>query len=61
VLDLGTGEGRMLDLLSRHLPEMVGVGLDFSEPMLRAAHERFAGDRRITFVEHDLAEPLGSG
>jgi hypothetical protein len=37
---------------------MAGVGLDFSKPMLRAARERFVDDRRITLVEHDLAEPL---
>jgi tRNA (cmo5U34)-methyltransferase len=58
VLDLGTGDGRLLGLLSRDHPGMVGVGLDFSEPMLRAARERFGDDPRITLVEHDLAEPL---
>ena len=58
ILDLGTGDGRLLDLLSHDRPGMVGVGLDFSEPMLRAAHERFADDRRITLIKHDLAEPL---
>jgi tRNA (cmo5U34)-methyltransferase len=34
------------------------VGLDFSEVMLRAARERFAGEDRVELVEHDLAEPL---
>jgi tRNA (cmo5U34)-methyltransferase len=58
VLDLGTGDGRLLSLLSRDRPGMVGVGLDFSEPMLRAARERFGDDPRITLVKHDLAEPL---
>jgi tRNA (cmo5U34)-methyltransferase len=58
VLDLGTGGGRLLGLLSRHRPGIRGVGLDFSEPMLRAARERFAGDPCITLVGHDLAEPL---
>jgi tRNA (cmo5U34)-methyltransferase len=58
VLDLGTGDGRLLGLLSRDRPGMVGVGLDFSEPMLQAARERFGDDPRITLVEHDLAEPL---
>ena len=28
-------------------PEMLGVGLDVSEPMLQAAHERFGDDGRI--------------
>jgi tRNA (cmo5U34)-methyltransferase len=58
VLDLGTGDGRLLALLSRDRPGMAGVGLDFSEPMLRAARERFGDDERIELVEHDLAEPL---
>jgi SAM-dependent methyltransferase len=37
---------------------MLGVGLDFSEIMLGAARERFAGEERIELLEHDLAEPL---
>jgi tRNA (cmo5U34)-methyltransferase len=58
VLDLGTGDGRLLGLLSHDRPGMFGVGLDFSEPMLQAAHERFADERRLTLINHDLAEPL---
>jgi SAM-dependent methyltransferase len=58
ILDLGTGDGRLLGLLSHDRPGMVGLGLDFSEPMLRAARERFADVSRITLVEHDLAEAL---
>jgi SAM-dependent methyltransferase len=37
---------------------MLGVGLDFSEPMLKAARGRFADDERIELVEHDLSEAL---
>ncbi len=58
ILDLGTGDGRLLSLLCSGRPEMLGVGVDFSELMLAAAGERFAGDRRITLVMHDLARPL---
>lgn len=59
ILDLGTGDGRLLSLLSRDRPGgIIGVGLDFSEPMLQAAHERFLDDPRITLLKHDLAEPL---
>src|ERR671932_995737 len=58
VLDLGTGDGRLLALLRIDHREMLGVGLDFSEPMLEAAHKRFADDGRVELVEHDLAEPL---
>jgi SAM-dependent methyltransferase len=58
VLDLGTGDGRLLALLKRDRPQIVGVGVDLSEVMLGAAHKRFAGDERVTLVQHDLAEPL---
>jgi tRNA (cmo5U34)-methyltransferase len=58
VLDLGTGDGRLLALLKRDRPEIVGVGLDFSEVMLEEARKRFAGDERVELVQHDLSEPL---
>jgi SAM-dependent methyltransferase len=58
ILDLGTGDGRLLALLRIDRHEMLGVGLDFSALMLEAARERFAGDERIELVKHDLAEPL---
>ena len=58
ILDLGTGDGRLLALLRIDRREMSGVGLDFSEIMLEAARKRFADDRRIELVRHDLAESL---
>lgn len=58
ILDLGTGDGRLLALLEVDRPEMLGVGLDFSELMLGAARKRFADDERIELVEHDFTEPL---
>lgn len=58
VLDLGTGDGRLLALLRIDRREMLGVGLDFSQLMLEAARERFADDERIELVQHDLVEPL---
>jgi tRNA (cmo5U34)-methyltransferase len=58
VLDLGTGDGRLLALVRRDRPQLVGVGLDFSELMLEAARRRFGGEERIELVQHDLNEPL---
>jgi tRNA (cmo5U34)-methyltransferase len=58
ILDLGTGNGRLLDLLLPGRPDARGVGLDISEPMLEAANERFEGEERVSLLEHDLAEPL---
>jgi SAM-dependent methyltransferase len=60
VLDLGTGDGRLLALLRRDRPHLRGVGLDVSDVMLEAARERFDGAERIDLVEHDLAKPLPS-
>jgi tRNA (cmo5U34)-methyltransferase len=58
ILDLGTGDGRLLAMLRIDRPQMRGVALDLSELMLEAARDRFAGDDRIELVRHDLAEPL---
>ena len=58
VLDLGTGDGRLLAMLQADRPAMLGVGLDFSGLMLDAARSRFSGNERIELVEHDLAQPL---
>jgi tRNA (cmo5U34)-methyltransferase len=58
VLDLGTGDGRLLRLLAADRPQMSGVGLDFSAIMLAAARERFAGGERVELIEHDLSQPL---
>ena len=56
VLDLGTGDGRLLSLVLGD--GMRGVGVDVSPPMLRAAAERFGDDPRVELLQHDLAEPL---
>ena len=58
VLDLGTGDGRLLALLRADRPGMRGVGLDFSALMLARARERFDGEDRVELVEHDLSRPL---
>ncbi len=58
VLDLGTGDGRLLGLLQLERPQLGAVALDFSPPMLAAARDRFAGQEAVTVVEHDLNQPL---
>jgi tRNA (cmo5U34)-methyltransferase len=58
VLDIGCGDGRLLSLVLAAHPEALGVGMDFSPPMLAAARLRFTGDARVVFVEHDLHQPL---
>ena len=54
ILDLGTGDGRLLALVRKHRPETEAVALDFSPPMLEAAQKRFADDSAVTVAEHNL-------
>src|SRR5690349_25165528 len=58
ILDLGTGEGRLLALLKIDRPQAQAVALDLSPTMLQAARERFAGDLTVTIVEHSMDTPL---
>lgn len=58
VLDVGTGDGRLLGLLKIDRPQMQGVALDFSPTMLEAVRSRFADDPLVEVVAHDLSEPL---
>jgi ubiquinone/menaquinone biosynthesis C-methylase UbiE len=58
ILDLGTGDGRLLALVRREYPETEAVALDFSPTMLEAVRKRFAGDSTVTIVEHNMDSPL---
>jgi tRNA (cmo5U34)-methyltransferase len=58
VLDLGTGDGRLLAMLRADRPELAATGLDFSALMLERARRRFVGDERVELIEHDLSQPL---
>jgi len=58
VLDLGTGDGRLLALVKLNNPSVEGVALDFSEPMIEQAKKRFADDKHVKIVKHDFSFPL---
>lgn len=58
VLDLGSGDGRLLALVRIDRPGTAAVALDFSPAMLERLDERFAGDPTVTVKAHDLDEPL---
>jgi len=58
ILDLGSGEGRLLQLLLDRWPDAAGVALDFSEQMLGRLHARFDADTRVSICAHDFSAPL---
>jgi tRNA (cmo5U34)-methyltransferase len=58
VLDLGSGDGRLLDIVRAARPEIEAVALDFSDTMLGQLRTRFAGEPLVTVVAHDMNLPL---
>lgn len=60
-IDLGTGNGRLIALVRERYPNASAIGIDFSQPMLDRAAQRFAEDPRVELRKHDLAEPLPCG
>jgi tRNA (cmo5U34)-methyltransferase len=58
VLDLGTGDGRLLELVKQKNPKAKGVALDFSDPMLKLVKKRFEKTKSVKVVKHDLNIPL---
>jgi SAM-dependent methyltransferase len=58
VLDLGSGDGRLLDLVLHARPQARGVAVDFSPLMLEQLHTRFGPASRVEVVDHNLDVPL---
>ncbi|HWZ81433.1 MAG TPA: class I SAM-dependent methyltransferase [Terriglobales bacterium] len=58
ILDLGTGDGRLLAVVKREHPNTEAVAIDFSPAMVEAAKNRFAGDSSVTVVPHNLDDLL---
>jgi tRNA (cmo5U34)-methyltransferase len=63
ILDLGTGDGRLLALVraemaGRGQPEAEAVAVDFSPAMLQAVRARFADASRVSIVAHNMDDPL---
>lgn len=58
ILDLGTGNGRLLAIVRERHPDTEAVAVDFSPAMLDAARKRFANDSRISVIEHNMDAPL---
>ncbi len=58
VLDLGTGDGRLLALVRAARPRAMALGVDFSSTMLAAAAARFEGDTQVALRQGDLEDSL---
>src|SRR5215510_15725640 len=58
ILDLGSGDGRLLALVLDRCPRASGIAIDFSPAMLDGARRRFSDHHRVTVVEHNLDRPL---
>jgi len=58
VLDLGSGDGRLLGLVKVGRASLEAVALDFSPLMLERLRERFAADPAVRVVAHNLDQPL---
>jgi tRNA (cmo5U34)-methyltransferase len=60
VLDLGSGDGRLLALVKLACPDVQAVAVDFSDTMLDRLRQRFASDSHVTVLGHDLGQELPS-
>jgi tRNA (cmo5U34)-methyltransferase len=58
ILDLGTGDGRLLALVRQGHPETEAIAVDFSPAMLEAVRQRFATDARVRVLDHNMDLPL---
>jgi tRNA (cmo5U34)-methyltransferase len=58
ILDLGTGDGRLMALLKIDRPSASGIALDFSPIMVEKAKARFQDDRSIEVISHNLDDTL---
>jgi ubiquinone/menaquinone biosynthesis C-methylase UbiE len=58
ILDLGTGDGRLLALVRSAHPDTEAVAIDFSPAMLEAARKRFDGDLQVRVLEHNMDSSL---
>jgi tRNA (cmo5U34)-methyltransferase len=58
ILDLGTGDGRLMALLKIDRSLATGIAVDFSPVMLDKARARFKGDDSIEIISHNLDDPF---
>jgi tRNA (cmo5U34)-methyltransferase len=58
LLDLGSGGGRLLEIVKAARPRAAFVALDFSPPMLEELRKRYGKQGDVAIVSHDMSGPL---
>ena len=58
VMDIGTGDGRLMSLVKVAHPSIEGVAIDFSPTMIDKAHERFRNAPSIQVINHDIHDSI---
>jgi tRNA (cmo5U34)-methyltransferase len=59
ILDIGTGDGRLIKLIKSQLPKIEEVvALDVSPLMIKAVKNNFSNDPTVKVIEHDMEIPL---
>jgi tRNA (cmo5U34)-methyltransferase len=58
ILDLGTGDGRLIKLLRQKIPNIKCIGMDFSPHMLNILRRLYEDDKSVSIVEHDFGSQL---
>ena len=58
VLDLGSGDGRLLARVKAARPDAQATALDFSPTMLDRLRMRFSDDASVGVIAHDMNDPL---
>ncbi len=58
ILDIGSGNGRLLDLCLLKCKNASAVALDFSPAMLTELKEKYNCEEHVTVIEHDINNPL---
>jgi SAM-dependent methyltransferase len=58
VLDLGSGDGRLVRLVRSARPEVQAVALEFSDAMLQRLADGFSGEPGVRIEAHDMSRPL---
>ena len=58
ILDLGTGNGRLVKLIKEKIPNLEAVVLDFSPYMINELNKELGHEKNVKIINHDLSFSL---